>query len=726
MVLAGCRAPTPTHGPAGARPGVGAQPERSPAVVDLSVIPQRACAVLAGGELRCWGDNTAGRLGDGTERRRRFPHPVHGITDAAQVALGTSHACARHRDGSVSCWGSNRHGQLGDGTREDRLVPVVVQGLRDVVDVGVGDSHACAVRADGHVWCWGSNEHGQLGDGTLGSRVTPVAVEGLSRVRRVYPSKGSTCAWRHDGSVWCWGSDDGGLSGRDEPAPRCGDSERSPTCWSVPRGPARLPPIVDLAVGDRHACAVTRDGAVLCWGSTFACEQGVSTFETVRVPRAVEGVPPVAALPGPQCVRTRADELVCWGQARDAPEPTYDDLDGGMDGRCTMQRVRPELARGALRIAAHERGGCLVRDDGRLWCWGDGEAGQLGNGSEVSRPEGVEVVALHEPPPPDDPTPLQAMTRALARAGVPERGHALVWHDAPVYADAAATEAVGSITADPAVLRGEGRAGVLPVRIVARHGERVEVEPLGPSEARSHCGGASFPGFDRYAVRMVVAIHDLAPVIAREYAMGYPDGSGVTLGAGVPLRPVEAGVVVRVDGLVLPLELADGDAALAYDAPGLATPAGGVWWELPPLASHAVLTLDDRRVYADELYDLLSRVRWARTEEAGVARVHTEDGCVALDMIADDPVPTRGGAGGAGQIGGGHQTVTFTRVREGAPAFWPGGARAGTVRASYRTREALVPDGERRCVTLAGGLLVCHEPTDLSAETDEVSRWSGE
>src|SRR5262245_4291378 len=90
--LAACRShgsvddPEPTREPAKARV------EREPAVLDLAVGTARTCAIRAGGELRCWGENHGGRLGDGTERTRRYPHPVQGITDAAQIALGPSHA----------------------------------------------------------------------------------------------------------------------------------------------------------------------------------------------------------------------------------------------------------------------------------------------------------------------------------------------------------------------------------------------------------------------------------------------------------------------------------------------------------------------------------------------------------------------------------------------------------------------------------------------------------
>jgi hypothetical protein len=109
-----------------------------------------------------------------------------------------------------------------------------------------------------------------------------------------------------------------------------------------------------------------------------------------------------------------------------------------------------------------------------------------------------------------------------------------------------------------------------------------------------------------------------------------------------------------------------------------------------------------------------------------VARVHTEDRCVALDMIADDPVPTDGrGVGAMGGLGN-TETITFTRVREGAPAYWRGGVRAGVLRTSYRTREESRADGERRCLTVAGKLSICHDAADLSLETEDVPSWSDE
>ncbi len=703
--LLACHPRAPSEEP-GSRPERAERRSAAGPAVELAVARDRTCAVMAGGELRCWGDNERGQLGDGTLRTRRYPHAVLGIDDAEQVAVGSQHSCARHRDGRVSCWGRGREGQLGDGSREDRRTPVEVAGLRDAIDVGVGADHSCAVRSDGSTWCWGNGHPGALGDGTSTTRSEPVLVKALGPARRVRLGEGYSCAWLRDDSVWCWGSQ-GRYSQGSDPEPRV---------------IAALPPVIDLAVGSGHACAVTREGEVRCWGQTFMCEHGVSQLEPVTVPAAVRGLPPMAALAGPQCGRAREGELLCWDRDR-APHPVDDRVDDyDRTIACTTERVLPELTRRATQIAAHPRGGCAVLEDETAWCWGEGRSGQLGDGGEVSRPEGVEVVALREPVAAAGPTPLQVMTRALVDAGIPQTGLALLWHDAAIYASAGASDSVGQLEDFPEALRGDPHDGVLPVRILAVHGERLEVEPLGP--AASHCGARSWVGFDRYELRMFVRALDLVPVVARELAMGYPDGSAVTLGAGVVLRPVEAGVVARVGSLTLRLELRKGEAGLAYAAPGLALPAGrGPSWELPQLAPHAHLTLDDRRVYVEELPERLQAVQRIQPDEAlGVSRVHVEDACVALDMVADAPVPTIERRGVGGVLGGGSsKRVTFTRVREGAPAYWKGGAPAGRVRTSYRTVQALRADGKRRCLSVAGGLSLCHDAADLSEETDEVS-----
>ena len=96
------------------------------------------------------------------------------------------HVCARDVNANVRCWGANVYGALGDGSDQDSTVPTTVldpQGnaLAGVLSDGLTNSgyamHSCAILGDGSLHCWGWNMMGQIGNGasnTSERRATPV------------------------------------------------------------------------------------------------------------------------------------------------------------------------------------------------------------------------------------------------------------------------------------------------------------------------------------------------------------------------------------------------------------------------------------------------------------------------------------------------------------------------------------------------------------------------
>lgn len=89
--------------------------------IAVAVGSGHSCALLATGQIDCWGMNYSGQLGNGTNTESSTPVAVSGIANATAIAAGVAGAqsCAVLATGNVKCWGANTAGQLGNGTTTD-------------------------------------------------------------------------------------------------------------------------------------------------------------------------------------------------------------------------------------------------------------------------------------------------------------------------------------------------------------------------------------------------------------------------------------------------------------------------------------------------------------------------------------------------------------------------------------------------------------------------------
>ena len=190
----------------------------------------QACALLSTDNIDCWGYNASGALGDGTTTGpdcedggcSTRPVAVSGITSASQIAAGVNQTCALLAGGSIDCWGDNSDGELGDGTTGGpdcgggcSAVPVTASGTTNATQITAGLA-TCALLASGSIDCWGDNGSGELGDGTTASpdcdghcSPTPVAVSGVTNAKQVAAGWTDACALLTTGRIDCWG--DNGL-----------------------------------------------------------------------------------------------------------------------------------------------------------------------------------------------------------------------------------------------------------------------------------------------------------------------------------------------------------------------------------------------------------------------------------------------------------------------------------------------------------------------------------
>ena len=376
---------------------------------------RHTCVLTTAGGVQCWGANWAGQLGDGTQRERRKPVNVVGLSSGVQaiaVSGGADHqwhTCALTSAGGVKCWGDNDHGQLGDGTQTDRRVPVDVVGLSSGVQaIAAGGRHTCALTTRGGVKCWGLNNRGQLGDGTRPDRRVPVDVKRLSSgVQAIAAGGRHTCALTSAGGVKCWG--DNGLG-------QVGDGSRLIPFLTNRRRPVDVKGLSSgvyaIAAGRMHTCALTTRGGVKCWGHNGPGALGAPTrtpYQSiwVDVVGLSSGVQAIAASNYHTCALTNAGGVKCWGSN------THGQLGNGTTTVGSTANVIPVdvvgLNSGVNAIAAGELHTCAITSSaegparqlsvsaepfaGGVKCWGANRSNQIGDGmGGLSRSAPVDVI----------------------------------------------------------------------------------------------------------------------------------------------------------------------------------------------------------------------------------------------------------------------------------------------------------------------------------------------
>lgn len=313
---------------------------------------------------------------------------------ATSISTGLSHACAIALE-SVYCWGDDASGALGDEADGDSAVPVKVDtgtaGFTntEVTAIATGDDFSCAVES-GKAYCWGASGDGGLGDGLEQDSSTPVLVDDTdgfpnTNVTAIDAYYEHVCAI-DSGSVYCWGYGTDGQLGN-------GSSSSSPTPVKVIPGSEGFTNtnVTDVSVGEYHTCAV-EGGSVYCWGYNseyqLGDESSSDSSEPVKVHDAPDGdgtfvntlVTGVDVGGGTSCA-IRAGAVYCWGngdggQLGNNSTNDYDfPVDVASQGGLTNTAV--------TEIAVGYADSCAV-EGGSVFCWGYNNEGAHGNNTSDS------------------------------------------------------------------------------------------------------------------------------------------------------------------------------------------------------------------------------------------------------------------------------------------------------------------------------------------------------
>ena len=381
-------------------------------IAQISASGNHTCALRNNGRVLCWGSGSSGQLGNGqTPPSQTSPvevlEPIGNdglLTNISEISLGGKHTCALRNDGQVLCWGLGESGQLGYRVTANSSRPVVVlaagqsQGgtpLTNITQLSGGEDHTCALDSSNQVHCWGKGASKQLGQiDNINNQITPQRVKTdvanvyLSDVEQVGVGHEHSCALKIDGSLVCWGKRSSGQLGdgkvdltedRGIPAPVVSEIELS---------------VQTISAGGAHSCQVNTDGtngvngSIQCWGRGFGGQLGSNEHVISNRGRTVSesdssgtgdllDMVLVSSGENHSCALNSLGQVYCWG---------FGFLGDGKDERISLGPVLVETVTGGdplpeiTQISVGDTHTCAVTEEGKVFCWGEGDLGQLGSG----------------------------------------------------------------------------------------------------------------------------------------------------------------------------------------------------------------------------------------------------------------------------------------------------------------------------------------------------------
>ena len=257
-----------------------------------------------------------------------------------------------------------------------------------------GGYHTCVVKSDGTVYCWGTNWDGNLGNGSTDSSPLPVQVRGvggsgyLTGITQVSEGVSNTCAVKSDGTVYCWGANWSGQLGNNSTG-----RSSLPVQVLDTDGYGNLAGVVQVAVGAESSCAAKTDGTVFCWGFNGDGELGNNSTSGSRIPVQVAGVSgsgnltnisQIAAGDYNTCALKSDGTVFCWGNGENGEL-------GNNNSRSSFVPVQVVGMGGISQISVGSYHSCALRSDGSAFCWGANWYGELGNNSNDSSNAPVQV-----------------------------------------------------------------------------------------------------------------------------------------------------------------------------------------------------------------------------------------------------------------------------------------------------------------------------------------------
>jgi alpha-tubulin suppressor-like RCC1 family protein len=394
----------------------------------LAVGENHACALHRDEKtVYCWGDNRFGQLGNTS--LRGLPEQValgsNNLTlkGVRELAVGPDRTCIISSRDEVFCWGNGAHGILGS---EKVLSPYPVRALdangemlNAAAQIAVGTDHSCIIDTSQRMYCFGINEFGQLGSKNVSGQVVQSDLQPVTKVTAIETYGMRTCmVYGSNQGVACFGDRDiDNINQKQE--------LNSFVPEEMKKGMSAYKGALGVSVGKSHICVITSNQQVECLGDGSKGQLGGGETQALKFAQVLDDkrqplkdVWQIKSREDWTCaLKQETGAIWCWGEwngsdrwltARQLPvggKPSSDfiQMTMNLDQICGVHGIDRGLyctqlgeksadkldfkqvfdAEGKpmkkmLSITSGLHHGCALDDDGRTYCWGANDVGQLG------------------------------------------------------------------------------------------------------------------------------------------------------------------------------------------------------------------------------------------------------------------------------------------------------------------------------------------------------------
>lgn len=285
--------------------------------VSSGSFPPTFAAITESGALYIWGSTSYGLNGTTDTFRINAPQRLMPDKTFKAVCIADNHAAAVTTGGQLYTWGTNQYGQLGNGNIDTSNSNITMPTLITVPDttfssVILADNRSAAITTTGELYMWGNNSGGAAGVDSSENKISfPTKI--MDDVIAVEMTTLNNLALKLDGTAWVWGAYNKGLLGG---LSYTTSDQKTPAQLRVRAGTFNLPTplenVVDIAMGDDSAAAITADGTLYGWGRIPGTgKEGGNSSPEVVMPdtsfaNVFAGAKHMAAL-------TAEGELYTWG-----------------------------------------------------------------------------------------------------------------------------------------------------------------------------------------------------------------------------------------------------------------------------------------------------------------------------------------------------------------------------------------------------------------------------